>query len=191
MKPKTRKCGICRKTATQYNAVNAWCSPKHGAQIAIKLKVRKEKRAEAEKKREHAQRRKQAEPLKALLNRVKRACHAYIHARDAGKPCISCGKFCDRMEAGHYKAAGRGGASPARFDPDNIHLQCHPCNRYNGGGNHYGYRPNLVGRIGEDRVLAVERLHNSRAKWDRGELAEIADRFRAMTDAIKADRSSP
>ena len=94
------------------------------------------------------------------------------------------------MEAGHFKAVGAGGGSPARFHPDGIHLQCHPCNHYNGGGNHYAYRPNLVAKIGEERVLAVERLHNSSLKWSRPALEQIAQWFRVETRRLRNDRSS-
>lgn len=148
--------------------------------------ARKQKR---EADRAHRERKRAVEPIGKVLARVQRDCNAYVHARDFGLPCISCGKHCERMEAGHWKAVGRA-SSPARYHPDNLHLQCHPCNVHGGGGNHPGYLPALLEKIGPERVAAVERLHGSTVKWDRASLEQLAAWFRAERRRLLTLRAS-
>lgn len=189
-KPKKRQCKApgCGQRFIARRQIEWWCSPDCGTAVAL-AKLSKVRDAKAKKERaEHKKRKREVEPISAVIERVKRACHEYIKERDHGLPCISCGQHCERMEAGHYKAVGAGGGSPARFHPDNIHLQCHPCNHFNGGGNHYGYRPNLVKKIGEERVRAVEQLHAGSAKWDRQSLEEQRAWFAAEARRIRKER---
>lgn len=187
--PKPKKCRVCPGRFVPRNTSQVVCSPacalEHARQKRMKADALRARLAKAE----HRKRLREVEPISKVLERVKRACHEYIKERDHGKPCISCGLFCARMEAGHYKAVGAGGASPARFHPDNIHLQCHPCNHYNGGGNHAGYRPNLVARIGDERVRSVERLHATSIKWDRDALEQLASWFRSEARKLKKQRT--
>jgi hypothetical protein len=70
------------------------------------------------------------------------AFNAWIRLRDAGQPCISCGRpYGDRWHAGHYRSVG---SEPSlRFEPDNVHLQCPACNLHL-CGNQAPYRVNLV-----------------------------------------------
>lgn len=50
-----------------------------------------------------------------------------------------------------------------RYDEDNCHRQCAQCNNYD-SGNIVEYRINLILKIGEERVSAIER-DNSVAKY--------------------------
>ncbi len=182
-----RKCGICRAPAKYYSPVAAWCSHEHGAELAKRLRDKAlAKKAKAERKR-HLEDKRRVEKLSVILERTQKAVNAYVRARDQGKPCISCGEYRDRMEAGHYRPVGSGGGSPVRFDPNNIHSQCSHCNQYKHGGDHPGYRPELVRRIGEAAVVDIELRHKGKAKWDRDELGRMAREFRKMTRELLAD----
>lgn len=86
------------------------------------------------------------------------AFNKYIRLRDAGQPCISCGRHHQgQYHAGHYKTVG---AHPElRFDENNCHLQCAPCNNHL-SGNITNYRPNLIAKIGQELVDKLEGPHN-------------------------------
>lgn len=160
-----------------------WCSDACGAVTALDLKRRKDAEKAKQDRAEHRERKKAIETIGKVLKRVQRACNEFIKERDWHQPCISCGRPNDgqhKRDAGHYKAVGKGGGSPVRFHVDNIHMQCSiECNVHGGGGNHPGYRPNLVLRIGEERVRAVEILHAGSAKWVRADLEALCVRFHA------------
>jgi len=198
-KPGRRACKApgCRVRYWQDNPRVKWCSDACCDAIALaalaKVRAAREREAKAKAKQdraEHQKRKREVEPIGKLLKRVERSCNEYIHARDHGRPCISCGKHCDRMEAGHWKAVGRGGGSPARFHPDNIHLQCLPCNVHGGGGKHEGYLRALLTKIGTERVAAVERLHSSTVKWNRDALEQLGAWFRAEKRRLEKARAS-
>ena len=80
------------------------------------------------------------------------AFRKWIRKRDKGQPCISCGHptFSD---AGHFYPVG---TYPAlEFDEDNVHGQCRSCNYFK-SGNLLDYRRNLVHKIGEYRLEALD-----------------------------------
>ena len=59
------------------------------------------------------------DPLWSLLRE-------YVRLRDRGKPCISCGRFYEHMDAGHYY--GKGAYPNLKYDETNIYMQCKKCN---------------------------------------------------------------
>ena len=86
------------------------------------------------------------------------AVNAYIRVRDAGKPCISCGRHHDgQYHAGHYLTVG---AHPElRFNTKNIFKQCSVCNNHL-SGNLIEYRKALVRLKGEDYMEWLEGSHS-------------------------------
>ena len=74
--------------------------------------------------------------------------------------CISCGKIFSWKEVhgGHYIPRT---VRTTELDPDNVWPQCNKCNTYL-AGNIFGYRQNLLKKIGKERV---ERLENLRAAY--------------------------
>lgn len=193
-KPKKRQCKApgckCRFLAEKEHIW--WCSPDCGVALAQARMAKARAKKESHDRKETRERKRQIETIGQLLRRVQRAFNEYIRERDWDKPCISCGRVNDgrhKRDAGHYKAVGRGGGSPARFHPDNCHVQCSVnCNVHGGGGNHPDYRPNLVARIGEERVQAVERLHAGTVKWDRAALEGQRAWFAAEARRMKRER---
>ena len=106
---------------------------------------------------------------------TKDAVNAYIRARDADQPCISCDTLTpSAWHAGHYMSVGS--ESALRYDPANIHRQCLACNVHK-GSNAIQYRIRLVQRIG---LAEVERLEGPQpvVKWTRESLKAIRDEFR-------------
>lgn len=87
---------------------------------------------------------------------AQKAFNAYIRQRDEKEPCISCQRHHKgQYHAGHYRTVGA--AKQLRFDEDNCHKQCAPCNNHL-SGNLTEYRINLIKKIG---LKAVELLDNN------------------------------
>lgn len=126
-----------------------------------------------------------------LKKKAQHEFNAYIRARDAGKPCICCGKpLADPgvgggFDAGHYRSTGS--ADHLRFAEDNVHGQSKSCNRY-GAGRAVDYRIGLIERIGIERVEAIEH-NNTTFKWTRELLIEIAATYRSKRKALEEQRN--
>jgi hypothetical protein len=117
---------------------------------------------------------------KQLFNSLDRKFKKFIRLRDSlnglgiGGSCICCGKFVSgaNWQAGHFHSAGK--FKSLRFDPDNCHGSCKQCN-YFLHGNLLEYRKNLIKKIGEDRVLALDikasiERQKGFHKWERFDL---------------------
>lgn len=191
-----RKCAICRCTAVRITpAGKGWCGGEDcGAKLALALlekqRAKRERQDKKQAKEERAATRKAKEGAKSrsrLAAEAQEAVNAYVRARDAGKPCISCGRPDDgthQRHAGHWKTVKA--RKDIRFDPANIHAQCSQDNQYGGGGLHPGYFPELLRRIGQDEVDRLERVTIRRYTDD--DYREIRDRFRAMKREIERGR---
>lgn len=152
-----------------------------------------EKREREEAKRlrmaarvERAETRRRKEAIKRipdLIREAQIAFNSYIRARDAGKPCICCGRTeamgyglaAHGWDCGHYRSTGS--ASHLRFNEDNAHRQLVICNRH-GAGRAVDYRIGLIARIGLARVEALE-SSNQPHKWTADELLAIKSTYRA------------
>jgi hypothetical protein len=107
---------------------------------------------------------------RALLKEAQTAFNAFIRERDKSLPCISCGRFhTGAYDAGHYRSTG---AAPSlRFDENNCHRQCVPCNQHK-SGNIIEYRIGLIKKVG---IKEVERIEGPlpEVKWTREAAREI------------------
>ena len=94
------------------------------------------------------------------LREAQAAFNRFIRLRDAGKPCISCGRHHQgQYHAGHYLSTG---ARPElRFSELNVHLQCAPCNNHL-SGNIVLYRKGLIAKIGLESVDWLEGPHEAK-----------------------------
>lgn len=175
--PKERKCAgpNCEATFEPRRMEHIVCSPR-----CLIAKRKADEKAE----REHTKRRKEAvKRVRDLLAEAQVAFNAYIRARDAGKPCICCGKPFEpqkpggSMDAGHY--LGRGIAPQHRFNEDNVFGQRKNCNRP-GGTTRAAFRAGVIERIG---LAAVEALEADTAvpKWTREGLIALKATYRART----------
>jgi len=110
------------------------------------------------------------------------AFNAWVRARDADQPCISCGRFHQgKNDAGHYRTVAS--APELRFEPLNCHLQCSPCNTHK-SGDIVNYRINLLQRIGAEQVAWVEGPHEPK-KYTVDELKALTAHYRALTRNLK------
>lgn len=183
-----KRCRTCRREfVPTHSTTQMTCSPtcaiayarnqpKQVAKVAAKL-VSQEKR----------EWRKKTKSIGALLREAQHEFNAFIRLRDHGRPCISCGRLTGaKLNAGHYRTTKA--ASHLRFNEDNVHAQCEHCNSYL-SGNLIEYRKGLIGRIGVERVEALE--NDSRTvKWDRDELIALRRKYLGMWKALVAEREA-
>lgn len=103
------------------------------------------------------------------MKEAQKAFNAYIRKRDEKEPCISCQRHHEgQYHAGHFKTTA---ARPdLRFNEDNCHKQCAPCNNHL-SGNIGQYIAHLTNKIGQERLelLALDK----QVKYTCQELKEI------------------
>jgi hypothetical protein len=113
------------------------------------------------------------------------AFNAFIRARDAGKVCISCARdHKGQWHAGHYRTVKA--APELRFDEDNCHRQCAPCNDHL-SGNIVEYRIGLLSRIGPERLARLEGPHPP-TKLSVDEIKALAEKYRRLAREIAKPR---
>ena len=146
LKPRQfKECAVCTKPFQVFQSTQKVCS----MGCAVKHKQVTEIRRDAKARREATKQQERS----AWVDKAQKAFNAYIRARDRYRVCISCGIECGKMNAGHYRTTKA--APQLRFNTYNCHKQCEQCNTYK-SANITEYRPNLVIKIGEDRVIALE-----------------------------------
>ena len=118
------------------------------------------------------------------MHEAQAAFNAWVRARDASQPCISCGRHHEgKYDAGHYRTVG---SNPAlRFEPLNCHKQCVPCNQHK-SGDIVNYRISLVLRIGQDKVDWLEGPHEPR-RYTIDDLKAIRADYKARLKQLKGD----
>lgn len=187
VKPKKRTCRICRvRFETFAPTFVCWCSPECGltvAQEALKKKKLRDKRAE---QREIRARKEAMKPRSHYLGQLQHVFNKFIRARDVSDPCISCGRFHGgSYDAGHYRSVG---SMPAlRFNEDNVHKQCVPCNQHK-AGNIVEYRLRLIGKIGPERLAFIEGPHEPK-KYAIEEIKQLIKHYKQKTKELLAQRA--
>lgn len=188
-KPRKRKCKVCKAEYMAQRPMQNVC----GGLCALKLVQQQKAKAEADKAKQERKATKEArQRMKSrgeYMREAQSAFNAWVRARDAGKPCISCDGMPNdhglitgsRIDAGHYRSTG---ACPElRFEPLNCHAQCVKCNR-NLSGNAVEYRIRLVKRIGADKVEWLEGSHPAK-KYTIEDLQAIKAEYRAKLRELK------
>jgi len=148
---KCKHCGDKYQPTKTFQAVcgNYQCAIEHGKTLKAKSN-RRDLRDAKRRLKTHGQWAKEAQ---TEFNR-------FIRARDKILPCISCGRFHDgQWHAGHYRTVG--GHPELRFDEQNCHRQCAPCNNFK-SGDLVSYRENLIEKIGMKAVRSIEGPHEAR-----------------------------
>lgn len=178
------RCPHCKGKLDQGQRIHPECIDGYAEAQAAKAERAEAKKVRAAAKVERAETRRRKEAMKtvpALIREAQQAFNAWVRARDAQQPCVSCGAPPPDLsglhagrDAGHYRSTGS--ASHLRFHPDNCHAQCVRCNQW-GAGMAVDYRIRLLVRIGTQRVEALE-CNNAPHKWDRDELRGIRDTYR-------------
>ena len=179
-----KKCSVsaCRAPFIPRESFQTWCSPDCALVIA---RARQEKKRKALAQVERREIKVRKEKLKSRADHLKDtqiAFNAWVRARDAELPCVSCGRHHQgKYDAGHYRTVG---SNPAlRFEPKNCHRQCSPCNTRL-SGNIVNYRIELVKRIGAEEVEWLEGPHEAK-KYTVEELKAMTADYRAKTKELK------
>ncbi|WP_324671388.1 recombination protein NinG [Enterobacter hormaechei] len=194
-KPSRRKCKVCGEYfVPKFHDIRIrWCCPEHGAILAMEEREKEKVKAEAKRIKEQqeaekadrrrlAEKKQQVKPLSYFIKQAQQAFNEFIRYRDRHLPCISCGRHHEgQYHAGHFRTTG---ANPElRFDEDNCHRQCAPCNNHL-SGNLINYRPALIQKIGQARFDALMGPHEL-PKWKREDYIRIRDEYRAKLKALK------
>lgn len=193
-----RKCKVCSEWFHPAYPNVVWCCPEHGAIYAIELRTKEKVKAEAKRiKAKHeaekadrqrlAEKKQQVKPLSYFIKQAQQAFNDFIRYRDRNLPCISCDRYHEgQYHAGHFRTTG---ANPElRFDEDNCHKQCAPCNNHL-SGNLIAYRPALIAKIGQARFDALMGPHEL-PKWKREDYIRIRDEYRAKLKAMKQEEAA-
>lgn len=179
MKPST--CKVCRCEYVKARPMQKVCSPTCALAHSKDLTERKKAKEAAQDRQQTREKLKAMETYPQLVKKAQTAFNGYIRARDAGKPCICCGKPLgaepNTFDAGHYRSVGS--APHMRFVEDNVHGQNKYCNNYL-SGNHVAYRAGLIQRIGLRAVELIE-SDNTLRKYTKEALIEIARHYREET----------
>lgn len=190
MKPKTCQkarggCGAKFEPARPMQAMcGVSCAISHAGWLKAKAS---QDRAKEERKADKAKR-DRIKTRSDWAREAQQAFNAYIRARDAGLPCISCGRHHQgQNHAGHY--ISRGARPELAYHEDNCWKQCSPCNTHL-SGNLVLYRANLIARIGLERVEWLEGPHDP-VKRSAQDLQAIRDEYRAKLKALAKTQDPP
>lgn len=156
----SRKCKVCRSEFAPSKPMQTVCG------YACALSLATSKRAKAEKVAQVKERKADRVKLDKLKSKAQWAreaqasFNAFIRLRDADQPCISCGRHHQgQYHAGHYLSVG---ARPElRFEENNVHKQCAPCNTHL-SGNAVLFRRALLEKLGTELVEWLEGQHEPR-----------------------------
>ncbi len=171
---KVCKCQFTRKRMNQKVCETVECAATYATNERIKAQAKElRKRKEAIKTKSQ------------LAKEAQIEFNHYIRERDHDLPCISCGRHhAGAYDAGHYRSVGA--APQLRFDEDNCHKQCVPCNQYK-SGNAIEYRIGLVNRLGADRVERLEG-RSEPSRYTREDFIYLKSHYRAKWKALEKER---
>ncbi|MFL1527856.1 recombination protein NinG [Pseudomonas sp. O230] len=182
-KPKTCKNPACRDSFVPQRLGQAVCSPKCALAVVEVQKAKEKKSLALAGRREIKVRKEKLKTRADHLKDTQTAFNAWIRARDAGQPCISCGTTADvQYCAGHYRTTAA--APELRFEPLNVHLQCNRNCNMGKSGNLLGYRPRLIEKIGAEKLEWLEGPHSPK-KYAIDELKALTAHYRALTKELK------
>lgn len=185
--PKQHKCKECGAYYIKFRSTQQACS------IKCAMAIGKRKTEEKRKKQEKADRLAERKRMKALKEKLKsrkewmsdlqKIFNKFIRLRDKDLPCISCGRFhAGKYDAGHYKTVG--GNPELRFNEDNCHAQCVPCNQHL-HGNIVNYRIGLIERIGIERVEFLERKDHPPQKLSVDDIKSLIKHYKEKVKELE------
>lgn len=179
---KSRACKVCGDSFTPVRPLQAVCG------VGCAVSLAREKQASQARKAKRAETKAAKEKLKTradYLKECQQAFNAWVRERDHGLPCISCQRHhSGQYHAGHYLTVG---AHPElRFEPENCHKQCAPCNNHL-SGNIVEYRKGLIAKIGLDRLEWLECQHESK-KYTIDEIKALIKHYRAESRRLAKER---
>lgn len=187
-KPKAAKCAVCKSEYMRLRPLMKVCGPSCAITHAKAQNERKQAKEQAAERKVIREKLAAMETKPQLTRKAQAAFNAFIRARDAGKPCISCGRPLSNepnsYDAGHYRSVGS--APHMRFVETNCWAQCRHCNNYL-SGNVVEYRKGLIERVG---LAEVERLESDQTlrRYTKEALQEIASHYRAEARRLEGSK---
>ena len=108
---------------------------------------------------------KQSKTIKLSKAKADKYFAAYIRQRDKDKPCITCGKYTNEKDCGHFISRR---FESVRFDEKNAHGQCLKCNRFEYGNQfeHAKQVDKLYGSGTADKLLQKSKMMCKRNQFD-------------------------
>lgn len=203
------KCRYCKEKFEAGNSLDRFCSYQHAiaflatpegveAQKKAALKMQKEKRKEARKKKREFYRNDkswQREQTQKAFNKMRKLEELlWFKDRNLEPECISCGKQNMDWCCGHFKTVGSSGV--LRFNRVNTFLQCNRyCNQGKSGNiagckNTRGYKQGLIERFGENIGGAIldylDREQHKIAAWSCEQLEQMRAEFNQRARELEA-----
>lgn len=183
-----KKCRVCRETYTPSKALQVVCSPSCALLHAAKKRERERKALDKIERKAIREAKERVKPRSEYMKEAQAVINRYVRLRDAHLGCVSCERpaaWQGQWHASHYRS--RGAAPHLRFNLHNIHKSCSICNNHL-SGNIMGYRPELVRRIGEERVALLE-ASQGRAGFTTDYLKRLKRVFAEKTRRLEARRA--
>lgn len=188
---KRRQCAHCKKRGPAegmyLNGLKAFCNRDHFIEFAATNRKALAKEGRKIERKRIKEKKQKLKTRNEHLRDAQTAFNAFIRARDANEPCISCGRFhTGQYHAGHYRTVG---ANPElRFEELNCHKQCSACNNHL-SGNLVKYRINLIKKIGTEKVEWLEGNHPAK-HYQVSEIIELKARYRAKTRGLEKQKAA-
>lgn len=181
---KPRRCRSCGNSFQPISSMSKACSVNCALDLVRQANARKEARAKREERVATRVAKEKAKTRGTHLKELQAAFNAFIRARDANEPCISCDRpatWDGQWHASHYRSVGS--TPELRFNEFNVHRSCSICNNFL-SGNIGSYRPRLIAKIGLEKVEWIEGDHPPQ-KLTIPEIIELKAQYRAKAREIK------
>jgi 5-methylcytosine-specific restriction endonuclease McrA len=151
---KTRKCKDCGISFIP----NARFEPRCFKCKIAKFNEQKAKYCDYKNKTLITRTKKPQKPLQAKVGAEQGRINKIVRERDAGKPCVSCGRINYEIQAGHFHS--RNQCSKLRYDLSNIHGQCGKCNSMMTQNPEIpqNYRIEIEKRIGSEELARIDKI---------------------------------
>jgi hypothetical protein len=188
--PKKKKCRCCKVYFVPRTSLHVVCGYDCSVTYANLSREKKNASEERKSRKETKQKLDKLKGVRELTKETQPIFNLYIRMRDADQPCISCGKYFDTWDCGHF--LGVGARPDLRFDEMNAHKQCKSCN--SGSGNHarkrytvaQDYRIKLIERIGLAEVERLEGPYEPK-RYREDELNQLKIVYRGKIKELKAN----
>lgn len=184
---KPKKCKACRCEFFPARPMQLACTPKCAQTYAEKVSAGQAEQKRREEAKQDRAKREAMKGVPELTSEAQEAFNEYVRLRDVGKGCFVCstplqlGGVGGGFDAGHIRP--RSQAKHLRFDERNVHGQCKHCNAPGATLDHEmrTAAERLLGKEVADALYADNRVH----KWQRDELRQIRDTYRAKARELK------
>jgi hypothetical protein len=181
---KPRRCRACGNSFQPISSMSKACSVPCALALVRQTNARKEARAKREERVATRVAKEKVKTRGTHLKELQAAFNAFIRARDANEPCISCDRpatWDGQWHASHYRSVGS--TPELRFNEFNVHRSCSICNNFL-SGNIGSYRPRLIAKIGLEKVEWIEGDHPQQ-KLTIPDIIELKAQYRAKAREIK------